>query len=57
VLAINGEEFAATVGSEERRELLVSVSRALLPGGDCVLPFNGLLERHVEGFEKNQTSS
>lgn len=56
VLATNFEEVGATGRSEERRELLVSVSKALLPGGDCILPFNWLLERHVEEFEKNQTS-
>lgn len=54
VLATSFEEVAATVRSEERRELLVSVSRALLPGGDCILPFNWLLELHIEEFEKNR---
>jgi hypothetical protein len=53
VLATNFEEVAATVRSEERRDLLLSVSRSLLPGGDCILPFNWLLERHIEEFEKN----
>jgi hypothetical protein len=53
VLATNFEEVAATVRSEERRALLVSVSRSLLAGGDCILPFNWLLEGHIEEFEKN----
>jgi hypothetical protein len=53
VLATNFEEVAATVRSEERRNLLLSVSRSLLTGGDCILPFNWLLERHVEEFDKN----
>jgi hypothetical protein len=46
VLATNFEEVAATVRSEERRALLLSVSRSLLAGGDCILPFNWLLEQH-----------
>jgi hypothetical protein len=53
VLATNFEEVAATVRSEERRNLLLSVSRAMLARGDCILPFNWLLEQHVEEFEKN----
>jgi hypothetical protein len=53
VLATNFEELAATVRSEERRALLVAVSRSLLAGGDCILPFNWLLEGHIEEFEKN----
>src|SRR4051794_28731433 len=53
VLATNFEEVAATVRSDERRELLVSVSRSLLGGGDCILPFNWLLEQHIQEFEKN----
>jgi hypothetical protein len=36
VLATNFEEIAATVRSDERRDLLLSVSRSLLPGGDCI---------------------
>lgn len=53
VLATNFEEVAATVRSEERRSLLLSVSRSLLAGGDCILPFNWLLEGHIEEFEKD----
>jgi len=56
VLATNFEEVAATVRSQERRDLLVSVTRSLVAGGDCILPFNffnWLLERHIEEFEKN----
>jgi len=53
VLATNFEEIAATVRSEERRDLLVSVSGSLLTGGDCILPFNWLLEQHIQAFESN----
>ncbi len=53
VLATNFEEVAATVRSEERRALLLSVSRSLLAGGDCILPFNWLLEQHIQAFESN----
>jgi hypothetical protein len=53
VLATNFEEVAATVRSEERRALLISVVRSLFAGGDCILPFNWLLEGHIEEFEKN----
>ncbi|MGA7244587.1 MAG: hypothetical protein WBX19_15475, partial [Terracidiphilus sp.] len=53
VLATNFEEIAATVRSEERRALLVSVPRSLLTGGDCILPFNWLLDQHIQAFESN----
>jgi hypothetical protein len=40
VLATNFGEIAVTVRSEERRDLLVSVSRSRLVYGDCIFLFN-----------------
>jgi hypothetical protein len=54
VMAATFEEVAATTRSVERRELLLSVSRSLLAGGDCIFPFNWLLETHIKAFESNE---
>ena len=41
VLATNFEEVAATVRSDERRELLLAVSKALLPAASASCPSTG----------------
>jgi hypothetical protein len=47
----NIEEIAATTSSEDRDKLLDTCQR-LLSSGDCIDPFNWIVENHVKAFEE-----
>lgn len=50
----NISELVATTESEKRERLLDTCQR-LLASGDCIDPFNWIVEKHVQAFERNST--
>jgi len=48
----NIEEIAATTNAEDRGKLL-DTCQLLLSSGDCIDPFNWLVEKHVKAFDQH----
>jgi hypothetical protein len=48
----NIEEIAATTAAEDRGKLL-DTCQLLLASGDCIDPFNWLVEKHVKAFDQH----